>query len=249
MGEITIELNEKLTPQQNAERYFKRYQKARDSVAMAQQRKGNVVRELDLLESAREDAEKARTVDALRDLRKSLTEQDLLRQEIVQEKQEAEFGGEKIRRYYTPDGWEILYGENSKANDYLTQRVARPNDVWLHARQIIGAHVVIRTAGHGRRRAQAGTGTGVQDSRAELGRETFLACPGGPHFPQIRPQTARGRAGICDLSQREDDRYRSKSLKCARARRTVKSQRAHAISLVAPPSCQPGIATTACYVW
>ena len=148
LGEITIELNEKLTPQQNAERYFKRYQKARDSVATARQRKGNVVRELDLLELAGKDAENAHTVDALRDLRKSLTKQELLRQEVIQDKQEAEFGGEKIRRYFTPDGWEILYGENSKANDYLTQRVARPNDIWLHARQIIGAHVVIRTAGH-----------------------------------------------------------------------------------------------------
>lgn len=148
LGDITIELDEKLTPQQNAERFFKRYQKARDSVATAQQRKSNVVREFEALESAREDAEKARTVDALRELRKRLTEHDLLRQEIVHEKQESEFGGERIRRYYTPDGWEILYGENSKANDYLTQRVARPNDVWLHARQITGAHVVIRTAGH-----------------------------------------------------------------------------------------------------
>jgi len=47
----------------------------------------------------------------------------------------------------TPDGWEILHGETSQANDHLTQRVARPNDVWLHARQITGAHVIIRTAG------------------------------------------------------------------------------------------------------
>jgi len=148
LGESTIELDEKLTPQQNAERCFKRYQKARDSVATALQRKARVLRDLDGLETAGEDAQSARTVDALRDLRKALTGQDLLRQEVAHEKQESEFGGERIRRYLTPEGWEILYGETAKANDYLTQRVARPNDIWLHARQIIGAHVVIRTVGH-----------------------------------------------------------------------------------------------------
>ncbi len=149
LAETTIELDEKLTPQQNAERYFKRFQKARDAASMASQRKANVARELDLLEKASKDAEDARTIDALKYLRKSLTEQDLLRQEVVQsEKQESEFGGERVRRYITPEGWEILYGESAKANDYLTQRVAKPNDIWLHARQTTGAHVVIRTAGH-----------------------------------------------------------------------------------------------------
>lgn len=151
LAEIKIELDEKLTPQQNAERYFKRYQKARDSVAMATQRRANIIHEIEQLDAARVDADAARTVDALKELRKSLTDRDLLRQEIIHEKsdkQESEFGGERIRRFITPEGWEILYGESAKANDYLTQRVARPNDVWLHTRQITGAHVVIRTAGH-----------------------------------------------------------------------------------------------------
>ena len=52
LGESTIELDEKLTPQQNAERYFKRYQKARDSVATALRRQAGVTRELELLETA-----------------------------------------------------------------------------------------------------------------------------------------------------------------------------------------------------
>ncbi|MHB9035458.1 MAG: Rqc2 family fibronectin-binding protein [Armatimonadota bacterium] len=148
MPEITIELDEKLTAQQNAERYFKRYQKARDAVTTAEARKDITLRALHTLESARAEAEAAKTVESLKNLRKMLIEQDLLRTEVQQEKQAVEFGGERIRRFMTPEGWEILHGENSKANDYLTQRVARPNDIWLHARSITGAHVVIRTAGH-----------------------------------------------------------------------------------------------------
>jgi len=147
--EIEIELDEKLTPHANAERYFKRSHKARDAAETAQQRKAHVLKEIGILEAAAQEAESAEDVDALKSLRKMLTDLDILRPEIDLEKTPAEeFGGERIRRIITPEGWEILYGENAKANDYLTQRVARPNDVWLHARQVVGAHVIIRTAGH-----------------------------------------------------------------------------------------------------
>ena len=147
MPEIQVELDEKLTPQQNAERYFKRYQKARDAVDTATARKNETLRQLSILESAREEVESSNNAEAVKELRKSLIEQNVLRTEIAAEAHVEEFAGYRIRRTFTPEGWEILYGENSQSNDYLTQRVARPNDVWLHARQITGAHVVIRTAG------------------------------------------------------------------------------------------------------
>lgn len=147
MPEVVIELDEKLEPQANAERYFKRYRKARDAAATAESRLGQVGGEIARLTSAMADAEQAKTVDALRELRAALTSGGLLRQEIALEKQEAEFAGYRIRRVNTPEGWEILYGENSTSNDHLTQKIAKPNDIWLHARQITGAHVIIRMAG------------------------------------------------------------------------------------------------------
>ena len=56
-----------------------------------------------------------------------------------------EFAGHKIRRYRSVDGWEILVGENATSNDYLTTRIASPNDIWLHARALPSAHAVIRS--------------------------------------------------------------------------------------------------------
>ena len=147
MREIEIELDEKLEPQANAERYFKRYRKARDSVATSESRRTLIEGEIARLEAALRECESAQAVESLRQQRAGLTSAGLLRQEVSPEKQESEFAGHRIRRVVTPDGWEILYGENSTSNDYLTQKVARPNDVWLHARQITGAHVVIRMAG------------------------------------------------------------------------------------------------------
>lgn len=148
MPEIEVELDEKLTPQQNAERYFKRYRKARDAAATAEARRSTILQEIALLKSAKSEAEAAKSVESLKALREMLTDQALLRREVALEKQDEEFAGHRIRRIITSEGWEILYGENAAANDYLTQRVARPNDVWLHARAITGAHVIIRTAGH-----------------------------------------------------------------------------------------------------
>ena len=133
MPEIEIELDEKLSPQQNAQRYFKRFQKARDAATSALARRARIERDIAALDAAQREAESAATVESLVSMRKMLVGQDLLRQEIRQEKAPDEFGGERIRRFYTPEGWEILYGETSHANDMLTQKVARPNDVWLHA--------------------------------------------------------------------------------------------------------------------
>jgi predicted ribosome quality control (RQC) complex YloA/Tae2 family protein len=50
-------------------------------------------------------------------------------------------------RARTVEGWEILHGENATSNDYLTTKVARPDDLWLHVRAAASAHVVIRTGG------------------------------------------------------------------------------------------------------
>lgn len=44
-------------------------------------------------------------------------------------------------------GWDIYYGENATSNDYMTTRWSKPADLWLHARAITGAHVVIRGVG------------------------------------------------------------------------------------------------------
>jgi len=43
--------------------------------------------------------------------------------------------------------WEILYGENATSNDFLTTRHARPGDLWLHARAVTGAHVLVPGVG------------------------------------------------------------------------------------------------------
>ncbi|MDH7600671.1 MAG: NFACT family protein [Armatimonadota bacterium] len=147
MPEIEVELDEKLTPQQNAERYFRRYKKLRDAAASAQERRPRLAHELAELKEALDQVNSASTTQELESILDSLREQGLLKTQKQMIQPEAEFEGHQVRRITTDDGWEILYGETAEANDYLTQKIAKPNDIWMHARSIKGAHVVVRTAG------------------------------------------------------------------------------------------------------
>jgi predicted ribosome quality control (RQC) complex YloA/Tae2 family protein len=63
-------------------------------------------------------------------------------------KEDRPYEGHRVRELLGPGGFTILYGETAEANDYLTLRVAKPNDYWLHLRGGVSAHVVIQTGNH-----------------------------------------------------------------------------------------------------
>lgn len=150
MPEVEIPLDEKQSPMQNAERYFRRYRKVLDGAKAAVDRKIELIDDMEILESAKDRLQAESSVESLKALRDFLTKRGLLRAELQPilsgRKDEPEFGSAKIRRVTSSDGYEILYGENSQSNDYLTTKVARPNDFWFHARSVTGSHVIIRTA-------------------------------------------------------------------------------------------------------
>lgn len=150
LREVEIPLDETMTPKENAERLFRRYRKARDGALAARDRLKESRAAAKILESAIEKLPTAASAENVRALRRMLTDRGLLRvqQHVTApgKREEPEFGRAKIRRTTSSDGFEILYGENSVSNDYLTGKVAKPNDLWFHARSVTGAHVVVRTA-------------------------------------------------------------------------------------------------------
>lgn len=147
MSELEVELDEKLTPQENAQQYFKRYQKLRDAAANAEERRRKINLELSQLTEAIERAQLAVSVDELQNLRDSLSDQGILRVRSPKSEPEDDLASHQVKRILTDEGWEILYGETAQGNDYLARKLARPNDIWLHARSVKGAHVLVRTTG------------------------------------------------------------------------------------------------------
>lgn len=147
--ESAISLDPSLSGQENAETWFRRYRKARDGADRIREQVERVRSEIAGLESVRGRFDENADLAAIQALRKELGAEHLLRPPTggaaEQDKRRAQFDGKKIRSITTPEGWEILVGENSEANDFLTTRVAASNDLWFHVRANTSAHVVIRT--------------------------------------------------------------------------------------------------------
>jgi predicted ribosome quality control (RQC) complex YloA/Tae2 family protein len=53
----------------------------------------------------------------------------------------------RFRTYHVSGGWEVLVGKSNRDNDILSHRIAKPDDLWFHARQVPGSHVVLRRSG------------------------------------------------------------------------------------------------------
>ncbi len=147
--ERVIPLDPLKSPQENAEVYFRRYRKVRDGVRIQQEQLAEAEEDLQALREARRRAEATGSVEELRKLKVELSTEGLIRGEAEAPEEPKKWGrdfrGKKIRVFTTPEGWEIYLGENSEANDFLTGRVAAPNDLWFHVRAAASAHVVIRT--------------------------------------------------------------------------------------------------------
>jgi predicted ribosome quality control (RQC) complex YloA/Tae2 family protein len=141
---IEIEVDEKLTLPQEAERRFALYSRSKRAVRQINSRIAIVQREMAALEAQQAELEKlvaARDEAALEKFMSAPREMEKL---ISRGKPEKKIPG--VRRYVSSDGLEILVGRTSRDNDHLTFKVARPNDLWLHAADYGGSHVVVRNA-------------------------------------------------------------------------------------------------------
>ncbi|OXM17460.1 Rqc2 family fibronectin-binding protein [Paenibacillus herberti] len=141
---VTIELDPQLSPSENAQRYFRRYTKARNST-------GAVLQQMEL---AREEI---RYLDSLLQQLASASLQDVeeIREELVAGGylRAREKRGAKRKKptkpvllcYTSSEGIQIFVGKNNTQNEYLTNKLAAQGDTWLHTKDIPGSHVVIRS--------------------------------------------------------------------------------------------------------
>ncbi len=141
-GSVTIPLDVSLSPAQNAQRYFRRYRKARSAMTLAAGQREKTLKEIAVLEQALEDLEKSETEDEIREVRTFLTENGILKPQTVRRGSRRP-AVSSPHRFLSPDGLEILVGKNSMQNERLT-RDARGDDLWLHAKDMPGSHVILR---------------------------------------------------------------------------------------------------------
>jgi predicted ribosome quality control (RQC) complex YloA/Tae2 family protein len=149
-AEITIALDPELGFKDNAQRLFDRAKKAKTRMAMVQDQVERLRADKSLLNVTIARIEAEQRLDRLRELQDEAKAHKWLQKQPLQaaKKEDRPYEGHRIRELLGPQGLTVLYGENAESNDFLTLRVAKPNDYWLHVRGNVSAHVVIVTQNH-----------------------------------------------------------------------------------------------------
>ena len=146
-GKLSIPLDVRFTPAQNAQRYFKRYQKARAAARLAAEQKEKTLRELSILEEALADLDRCEAEEDLSDIRRVLQTEGLMKPSATERKKQQKSPRQSAPlRFSAADGTMISVGKNALQNERLTL-AARGEDVWLHAKDMPGSHVIIHTEG------------------------------------------------------------------------------------------------------
>ena len=136
---ITIALDKALTPSQNAQRYFKRYQKLKEAVKylteLIEETKATIL----YLESVETVLNQA-GLEEIAEIREELIQTGFIRRRQREKIQKRK----KPEQYLASDGKTIIYvGRNNLQNEELTFKMARKEELWFHAKDIPGSHVVI----------------------------------------------------------------------------------------------------------
>ena len=141
MPMLTVELDEKLSPGQNGQKYFKLYQKARNAQTLAAEQLEKTEAELDYLEGQLDNLGKCSGESELFELRQELEKFGYVKANRSRKQLKA-LPPSRPMRFRSPSGRVVLVGKNNLQNDKLTF-TAQPDEVWLHAKDMPGSHVII----------------------------------------------------------------------------------------------------------
>lgn len=136
---LTISLNPALTPNQNAQKYFHKYAKLKQAVKFLDLQLATTRQTINYLESV-ENALKQATVTEISDIREELIQTGFIKQKHRTNKKHKLLPPEKYR---ASDGTIILVGKNNLQNEQVSFKLSRKGDLWFHAKDIPGSHVII----------------------------------------------------------------------------------------------------------
>lgn len=143
-GTLTIPLAPLKSPSENAQKYFIKYQKAKNALYIVQQQIENAKQEVSYFESLLQQVETASPKD-IGEIREELIEENYMRDRRKKQTKKQHAAKPVLDSYIASDGTEILVGKNNKQNDFLTNKLAARDELWLHTKDIPGSHVVIRS--------------------------------------------------------------------------------------------------------
>ena len=145
MREIEIPLNAAISPQQNAAKLYKDYNKAKHAEKFLTGQIAAGETEVEYLTSVLDALSRAETERDVSDIRAELIEGGYLRS--TDRKKQMKTQPARPLEFRSSDGFQILVGRNNRQNDLLTAKMAYKTDLWLHVQKSHGSHVIIACAG------------------------------------------------------------------------------------------------------
>ena len=145
-GKLVIDLDERLTPAANAQRYYKKYNKTKTARVELSKQIEIGQRELEYIHSVFDSLTKAETVSDLSEIRDELYRSGYaskMKGYAAPKKQPAPV----VAQFETTNGYRVLCGKNNIQNEYITHKLAQKHDYWFHAKNIAGSHVLLVTHG------------------------------------------------------------------------------------------------------
>jgi len=143
LTEIKIALDPLLGPSENAQKYFKRYNKAKVAVAHIKAQIEVAIAEVDYFEGLMTYLASADIADVY-EIQDELREQGYLKKR--QEKKNKKASKPNVDRYLTENGIELVVGKNNLQNDYVTHKLGKRHEWWFHAKEMPGSHVLVRSS-------------------------------------------------------------------------------------------------------
>lgn len=141
---VKITLDPSLSPAMNAQRYYKKYNKAKTALTEATKQIKAAKEDLRYLESTLLMVENTEAVEDINAIRAELGEQGYITRKQKAVKRRGGAPKSKPMHFVSSDGLDIYVGRNNTQNDYLTLRLANTSDWWFHTKDIHGSHVIIK---------------------------------------------------------------------------------------------------------
>ncbi len=152
---ILIKLDKRYSPSVNAKRFFKKYSKLKNALAIVTKQKQDTLKELDYIESIVYELENSISIDELTSIFEEISENDIFKEKTSKTNniKNAKVKKSKLTKNktvsfnpikYNIDGYTILVGRNNKENDYLTLKYANKNDLWFHTKDFHGSHTILK---------------------------------------------------------------------------------------------------------
>ena len=146
---IIIKLDSKVNVSKNIEKFFKKYNKLKNTLSIVSDQKRQAVREIDYIESIIFSLDSSKTMQDIDEIYEEVSENFVTKKEINLKKQknvkkkDREIKIEPINVM----GFNVYIGKNNIQNEFLTLKFASKEDIWFHTQKIHGSHVILKTEG------------------------------------------------------------------------------------------------------